>query len=86
MNAVLKEIFDSSGGFGEIQRFCEEFEGYREAKEALNAWYDKLEKALGYEEVCEIEDTFLRCCYWENQAYYAFGLHVREELRRALML
>lgn len=83
---LLKEILDAPGGFGEIRHLCEEFEGYHDARAALNSWYKKLESILGREEFYKLEATISQCQCWENQAYYIFGLHVREDLREALML
>lgn len=83
---LIREILIAPDEFSEIQRFCEGLDEYSAVKAKLTAWYEKLEKVLGYEAVNELEDTVLRCGCLENQAYYAFGLHVRDELRRALML
>lgn len=83
---LLKEILMAPDGFSEVRRFCEGLEEYNKAKAALDVWYEKLEKILGYDELNALADTALHCCCLENQAYYIFGLHLREELKRALML
>lgn len=83
---LLKEILDAPDGFSEVRRFCEGLEEYNKAKAALDVWYEKLEKILGYDEMNDLADTALHCCGLENQAYYVFGLHARDELKQALML
>lgn len=83
---LLKEILMAPDGFSEVRRFCEGLEEYDKAKAALDAWYEKLEKILGYDGINDLTDAASHYCCLENQAYYIFGLHVRDELKRALML
>lgn len=83
---LLKELLMSPDGFSEVRRFCEGLEEYNKARAEMDAWYEKLEEMLGYDELSKLSDAALHCCCLENQAYYIFGLHVRDELKQALML
>lgn len=83
---LLKEILMAPDGFSEVRYFGEGLEEYNKAKAALGGWYEKLGGILGSDGINELTDAASHYCCLENQAYYIFGLHVRDELKRVLML
>lgn len=81
---LLLELFDNIEISEEIHRFCMEFPEYRESKQALSLWLDRLKQQLGYEQASALEEVINLHLSGEAQAYYLFGLNLRQELRAAL--
>lgn len=82
---LLTRLLDDAAFAEDIICFCKEFPEYRENRKQLDDWYKKLEKQMGLEESCKFEETVDRYYNRCAQAYYVFGLHLRDELKRAMM-
>lgn len=82
---IMLRLLEDADLEGDVLCFCRDFPEYQQSKTDLEVWYEKAEKLLGYREFCKFEAAISRYYSWEARAYYAFGLRLREELKRAMM-
>ena len=67
-----------------IYTYCKANPEFMEAEAEYDALLQSLEQTLGYARMQEIEDCFLRYSARLVQAYYLFGLGLRQEVLWAL--
>ncbi len=69
-----------------VARFCDSQPDYVSARQQYEAIASKIEKLVGYELFDELESAHTYCVSYEVNAYYRFGLGLREAITRRLGL
>ena len=85
MNNILNTLFLDNPYLPEqVAAFCKTLPEYREAERAYQAAEQELEDRLGYEVSNRLSE--IQFCYMARlvQAYYLFGLGLRQEVLSAL--
>ncbi len=87
MSRIMQDIFaDNPGISKEIYTFCKSIPKYCKAEGEFMAMQQELEEKLGFSQSQRVEECFLRYLGQEVQAYYLFGLGLRQEVLWALGL
>ncbi len=68
-----------------LRQFCKTLPEYAQAEQNLHAAAEELERTLGYEAYCQLEDTVNRYFGVLEKAYYLFGLGIRGEVLQAIL-
>lgn len=85
MKRTIESLFCGNPDLShQIYTYCNANPEFREAEAEYNALLQSLEQNLGYARMQEIEDCFLRYSARLVQAYYLFGLGLRQEVLWAL--
>ena len=85
MSKLLNSVFfDNPQLSSEVYTYCKSLPEYNEAEREYAAMLEKLKNLLGWEQFQRLEDCF--CSYEAHlvQAYYLFGLGLRQEVLWAL--
>ena len=79
MNGAIESLFCSNPDLShQIYTYCKTNPEFMEAEAEYDALLQSLEQTLGYARMQEIEDCFLRYSARLVQAYYLFGLGLRQ--------
>jgi len=85
-HTILQTLFlDNPELSSRVQRFCETLPEYAQAERDLRSAAEELERALGYEEYCRLEDTAIQYFGLLEKAYYLFGLGIKREVLQAIL-
>ena len=85
MNMILQTLFLENPYLPEqVCAFCRTLPEFQEAERAYQAAEQELEEKLGYETSGRIEEIQSRYMARLVQAYYLFGLGLRQEVLSAL--
>ena len=85
MNTILNTLFLDNPYLPErVCAYCETLPEFREAEQEYRAAEQELEKQLGYEALNHFDEAQSRYMARLVQAYYLFGLGLRQELLTAL--
>ena len=85
MNTILNTLFLDNPYLPEqVTAFCKTLPEYREAEREYRAAERELEAQLGYEVLNRFDEAQSRYLARLVQAYYLFGLGLRQELLSAL--
>ena len=85
MNNILNTLFLDNPYLPEqVTAFCKTLPEYREAEREYRAAERELEKQLGYAALNRFDEAQSRYMARLVQAYYLFGLGLRQELLTAL--
>ena len=85
MNTILNALFLDNPYIPEqVAAFCKTLPEYREAERAYREAEQELEDRLGYEVLNRFDEAQSRYMARLVQAYYLFGLGLRQEVLSAL--
>lgn len=85
MNTILNTLFLDNPYLPEqVTAFCKTLPEYREAEQEYRAAERELEAQLGYEVLNRFDEAQSRYLARLVQAYYLFGLGLRQEVLSAL--
>ncbi len=85
MNTILNALFLDNPYIPEqVAAYCKTLPEYREAEQAYLAAEQELEDRLGYEVLNRFDEAQSRYMARLVQAYYLFGLGLRQEVLSAL--
>lgn len=85
MNNILNTLFLDNPCIPEqVYTFCNSLPEYRNAEQAFRAMEQELEERLGYDFVNRFDEAQSRYLARLVQAYYLFGLGLRQEVLSAL--
>lgn len=86
MNTILNTIFLDNPYIPEqVCAYCKTFPEFREAEREYRATEQELENQLGYQAFNRFDEVQSRYMARLVQAYYLFGLGLRQELLSALV-
>ena len=85
-DVVLDLLCRSPEVLESISKFLPTIPAYQAAQQDFYATSEQVREKVGAELFNRLEDQFLTYTNYEVRAYYAFGLGLREELIRALVL
>ena len=85
MKGIIESIFSDNPELPhKIYTYCKSIPEYSKAERDYEAMLESLKAQLGFNRMAQIEDRFLRYMAWSVQAYYLFGLGLRQEVLWAL--
>ena len=85
MNTILNTLFLDNPYLPEqVTAFCKTLPEYREAEQAFRAAEQEIEAQLGYDLVNRFDEAQSRYLARLVEAYYLFGLGLRQEVLSAL--
>ena len=85
MNTILNTLFLDNPCLPEqVRAYCKTLPEFREAEREYQAAEQELEKLLGYKALNRFDEAQSRYMARLVQAYYPFGLGLRQELLLAL--
>lgn len=77
----IAKLLDNPEVYQEIYTFCKSFPEFQKAKQASDLALQQLEDLIGFEKAAHFEEVFGNYFSLQAQAYYLFGLQLRQELR-----
>ena len=81
MNGIIESIFSDNPELPhKIYTYCKSIPEYSKAERDYEDMLESLKAQLGYSRMAQIEDCFLRYMARSVQAYYLFGLGLRQEV------
>ena len=81
MKGIIKSIFSDNPELPhKIYTYCKSIPEYSKAERDYEDMLESLKAQLGYSRMAQIEDCFLRYMARSVQAYYLFGLGLRQEV------
>ncbi len=84
-NTILRSLFFDNPGLSDAMgKFCRSFPEYAETHQKYECLLEELERAMGTPWTLQFEDALNRCWAVEDNAFYLFGLGVRQEVLRVL--
>lgn len=81
MKGIIESIFSDNPELPhKIYTYCKSIPEYFKAERDYEDMLESLKAQLGYSRMAQIEDCFLRYMARSVQAYYLFGLGLRQEV------
>ena len=81
---IESAFWDTPELSAKVYAYCHSIPEFGKAEEDYENLFQDLEEKLGYERMQEVEDCFLHYLAQSVQAYYLFGLGLRQEILWAL--
>lgn len=81
---LIAKLLDISEVYQEIHEFCQSFPEFKKAQATAELALQKIEELIGYEKTAHFEEVLGDYYSMQAQAYYLFGLQLRQALREEM--